>query len=88
MKTTTALLLIIFPILAICGGNSPSPVYTLTVPTIAQGGVYYVAPTGDDANPGTLDYPWQTIQHAADILVAGDTVYIRAGTYSEQVIPQ
>jgi hypothetical protein len=53
-----------------------------------QGSVYYVAPTGDDDNPGTLDLPWQTIQKAADTLAAGDTVYIRAGTYPERVTPQ
>lgn len=53
-----------------------------------QGSIYYVAPDGDDGNPGTIDSPWQTIQHAADTLVAGDTVYIRAGTYPEQVVPQ
>lgn len=53
-----------------------------------QGGTYYVAPDGDDNDPGTIDHPWQTIQHAAATLVAGDTVYIRAGTYPEQVIPQ
>jgi hypothetical protein len=53
-----------------------------------QGNTYYVAPGGDDGNPGTIDFPWQTIQHAADTLVAGDTVYIRAGTHPEQVVPQ
>ena len=53
-----------------------------------QGAIYYVATTGDDDNPGTIDLPWQTVQKAANILVAGDTVYIRAGTYPEQVIPQ
>lgn len=47
--------------------------------------VYYVAPTGDDANPGTLAQPWRTIQHAANQLTPGDTVYIRAGTYHEHV---
>lgn len=50
--------------------------------------VYYVAPSGSDSNPGTAAQPWQTIQKAAQTLIAGDTVYIRAGTYSEQVIPQ
>jgi hypothetical protein len=50
--------------------------------------IYYVAPTGNDANPGSLAYPWRTIQKAADTLVAGDTVYIRAGVYSERVVPQ
>lgn len=53
-----------------------------------QGTIYYVATTGDDDSPGTIDLPWQTVQKAANTLVAGDTVYIRAGTYPEQVIPQ
>lgn len=53
-----------------------------------QGAVYYVAPTGADSNPGTAAYPWKTIQKAADSLTAGDTVYIRAGTYTERVTPQ
>jgi hypothetical protein len=53
-----------------------------------EGTIYYVATTGDDDNPGTIDLPWQTIQKAANTLVAGDTVYVRAGTYPEQVIPQ
>jgi hypothetical protein len=52
------------------------------------GTIYYVAPTGNDNNPGTVAYPWRTIQKAADTLVAGDTVYIRAGTYPERVVPQ
>lgn len=49
---------------------------------------YYVAPTGNDSNPGTVDQPWQTIQRAADTLTAGDIVYIRAGTYRERIIPK
>ncbi len=53
-----------------------------------QGNVYYVAPDGNDSNPGTQTQPWQTIQKAATILVAGETVYIRAGTYPERIIPQ
>jgi len=46
---------------------------------------FYVAPHGDDAGPGTLDQPWRTIQHAAETMVAGDTVFIRDGVYNEQV---
>lgn len=53
-----------------------------------QGAVYYVAPGGHNSNPGTAAQPWRTIQKAANTLAAGDTVYIRAGTYEEQVIPQ
>ena len=55
---------------------------------IAAGRVYYVAPGGSDDGPGTIQRPWRTIQHAADTLTAGDTVYIRAGTYHERVLPQ
>jgi hypothetical protein len=49
--------------------------------------VYYVAPTGDDGQPGTIDRPFRTIQAFADIALPGDTCYIRAGTYRETVTP-
>ncbi|MGF1491566.1 MAG: right-handed parallel beta-helix repeat-containing protein [Microcoleaceae cyanobacterium] len=42
---------------------------------------YYVSPTGKDSNPGTLQQPWQTIHQAANVLKAGETVYIRGGKY-------
>jgi hypothetical protein len=57
-------------------------------PAVYTGSVYYVATTGNDANPGTQAQPWRTVQKAADTLAAGDTVYIRAGTYAEHVVPQ
>jgi hypothetical protein len=49
---------------------------------------YYVDrnhPSASDGNPGTLELPWSTIQRAAETAVAGDTVYIRGGTYNEHV---
>jgi hypothetical protein len=49
--------------------------------------IYYVSPSGNDANPGTHHSPWLTIQKAATTLSAGDTVYIMTGSYSEHVIP-
>lgn len=52
------------------------------------GNKYYVAPGGNNANPGTITRPWKTIQKAAHTLIAGDTVYIRTGTYHERVIPR
>ena len=45
----------------------------------------YVSTTGSDSNPGTISAPWKTIQHAANSVQAGDTVYIRGGTYNESV---
>jgi parallel beta-helix repeat protein len=53
---------------------------------------YYVSPTGSDASTAlqaqNLATPWKTIQKAANTMVAGDTVYIRAGAYKEQVTPK
>ena len=46
---------------------------------------YYVSISGDDSNPGTLDLPFRTIQHATSIVEAGDTVHIRGGTYREKI---
>ena len=44
---------------------------------------YFVnASTGNDIFTGTEAQPWKTIQKAANTLVAGDTVYIMAGTYA------
>ena len=44
--------------------------------------------SADDANSGTVDLPWRTIGKAAETVSAGDTVLIRAGTYSESVRPE
>lgn len=55
------------------------------VGSVISESVFYVAPDGDDADPGTLEQPWHTIQHAAETMVAGDTVFIRGGIYREQV---
>ena len=42
---------------------------------------YYVATTGSDSNAGTMAAPWATLQKGINTAVAGDTVYIRGGTY-------
>src|SRR5215468_6200678 len=42
---------------------------------------YYVATTGSDSNAGTIDAPWATLQKGVNTAVAGDTVWIRGGTY-------
>jgi len=47
------------------------------------GPAYYVSETGSDNNPGTFNKPFRTIQKAADLAQAGDTIYIREGTYRE-----
>jgi len=55
---------------------------------VAQAADYYVSPNGSNSAPGTLSQPFQTIQKAASLMVAGDTAYIRAGVYREAVFAQ
>jgi hypothetical protein len=42
---------------------------------------YYVAPNGNDNNPGTITQPWKTWQKAFSTAQAGDLVYFRGGVY-------
>ena len=43
---------------------------------------YYVSPTGNDANIGTINAPFKTIQKATSKTAAGDTIILLAGTYT------
>ena len=45
----------------------------------------YVSTSGDDANPGTIERPFRTIQRAADTAKPGSTVYVRGGTYCQRL---
>lgn len=50
------------------------------------GEAYFVdAAAGDDAHPGSEAEPWRTINHALDQLSPGDTLYLREGTYFEEL---
>jgi hypothetical protein len=47
---------------------------------------YYVSNSGNDGNPGTdIEKPFLTINHAVKALNAGDTLFLRHGSYLEQV---
>ena len=50
--------------------------------------IYYVSVSGCDKNPGTAELPFRTINHAAQLAVAGDTVKVHGGTYREWVDPK
>src|SRR5204863_2820360 len=59
--------------------------------SIASGAIF-VAPTGDDANPGTMAQPLKTVAKARDVvramattasMTADITVYLRGGTYPQ-----
>jgi len=52
----------------------------------AEGPAFFVDPAkGADANAGTKDAPWRTINHALSQLKPGDTLYLRGGSYFENV---
>lgn len=42
---------------------------------------FYVAPDGNDANPGAIDAPFATVMRAQEFVSPGDTVWIRGGVY-------
>lgn len=49
---------------------------------------YHVAKNGSDTGQGTKQDPFLTINKAAEVAVAGDTVTVHEGVYREQVNPQ
>ncbi|WP_175452463.1 right-handed parallel beta-helix repeat-containing protein [Thiohalomonas denitrificans] len=51
-----------------------------------SGDTFYVDagdPSSSDSNDGSESRPWKTIQKAASTLTAGETVLVKAGTYTE-----
>ena len=46
--------------------------------------VAYVSPSGSESNPGTLEWPFRTVQHALDAAQPGWAIYVRQGTYAEE----
>jgi len=68
-------ILLIISIFSICGIST----------SIAAPNIYYVSTTGNNNNPGTITLPWRTVSYGVSHIVAGDTLYIREGTYQETV---
>ncbi|MEP2774690.1 MAG: hypothetical protein ABJQ29_08850 [Luteolibacter sp.] len=64
---------------------SLSLLVTLVSSPFANAGDYYVSVSGDDSAVGTLEQPFASIQHAVNLLQAGDICYIRGGVYREVV---
>ena len=50
--------------------------------------IYHVAKNGSNQNIGTKEFPFLTIQRAADIALAGDTIIVHEGEYREWVRPR
>jgi Right handed beta helix region/Protein of unknown function (DUF1565) len=51
----------------------------------STGATRYVATTGSDANPGTIERPWRSITRALSAAVPGEKILVRAGTYAGTV---
>jgi len=49
---------------------------------LSFGATYYIAPSGNDNNTGAISSPWATLNKAWTVIKAGDTVYLRGGTYA------
>jgi parallel beta-helix repeat protein len=58
----------------------------LLLPVVVLAATYYVAKTGDDEDDGSAETPWLTIAHATSTLIAGDTCWVKEGTYAEDSV--
>ena len=69
------------PTTALAAAIIPAPV---TKPAQTRK-VFYIAPNGDNNNPGTESLPWRNLNHAVYALKAGETVLVKNGTYQESL---
>ncbi|CAN5834668.1 hypothetical protein BH11BAC4_BH11BAC4_08070 [soil metagenome] len=49
---------------------------------VSNANTYYVSPTGNDSNPGTLAQPFLNLSKLSIVLRAGDIAYVRGGVYN------
>src|SRR5438876_12151617 len=47
------------------------------------GPFFYVSPSGNDSNNGSIGSPFATVAKGVSVLTPGATLYLRAGTYPE-----
>lgn len=62
------------------GSLAQSWTVTVTPGRAAPPGLF-VSPQGDDANPGTIERPYKTLQRAVDRATPGSTIFVRGGVY-------
>ncbi len=63
---------------------------TIANPSRVQATDYYVDQgnsAASDSNSGSVSQPWKTITKANQTVAAGDTVYVKAGTYTSYIAP-
>lgn len=67
------------------GGVAPASTSLTDYPktgSVTSGDYYVDAASGSDSNAGTLAAPFATIEHANSVVTSGQTVLVRAGTYT------
>ncbi len=60
---------------------TPTPATTPTPTSSPVVGEFYVSPSGNDSNPGTIAQPFYSLAKAVAIAGPGSTIYMRGGTY-------
>ena len=61
-------------------------IFSLFLYKLTSAAEFYIANDGsDEHNNGSIEFPWASIEHAADNSGPGDTVYVRGGTYNENI---
>ena len=79
-------LLILASALAACTEDSPAAAPSqATAEPVDTDSARYVSPTGSDSWPGTQSQPWRTLARALPAIYAGEVLYVRGGSYSEQL---
>src|SRR5690625_4215630 len=54
---------------------------TLSSDSLSSPSHYFLSPLGNDKNPGTINQPWKSLDKANQVLMPGDTVTLKKGTY-------
>lgn len=81
-----ALVVSVAVVLAACGVAQSTPAMTApasVLPSLGPRRTFYMAPDGADSSDGTIGTPWRTLLGASRHLTAGDTLYVRGGTYTD-----
>jgi hypothetical protein len=68
-------------IIANAAGSVTSRVAQLTIAAAPTNGNWFVSPTGNDANPGSMAAPFATLNKAQSVATPGQVIYLRGGTY-------
>src|SRR5262245_43436763 len=62
-------------------GTLASALAVLLAPAMARAAEWYVSPSGSDSAAGSMAAPFATLSKANGSAAAGDTIWVRGGTY-------